>query len=428
MTIIRVQKCKLGVLCAALAFWGLPLIVTAQPLDTPRIDKARVLIIDKKIILPPGQSGIRLEKAINLTPKNNDLKKVDSLFKRMSSGGDMSGGGSTLLVSNQRFFLDLFREKEKLNSLSCAVEVPVNNSHLLSKIKFEESCLDSTIMQAFDRVSGIAPRLRQTLIAIYKNLPFYFSTGQFRVLDTNFYIDSSKQFPDETQISTTALYIKDLGVIISLPQFRELNQTHQAALVAHEVLRTLQIQYSLEMTNAEIQEIVASLFDESENRLRITLKNSRLADFIEIQFQQPPILKAISLRFSELAELNPELGEAGIKQFKSLLESPNQNFWFDLSDLLAHTSSDILRYRTRQGYDETTRIQLEELENHFDRLVAQIRGKGIHNLQLTALNKTAELTGFIMSFKGRSFEDCSKLIRDERNCANLSQALRELIN
>lgn len=386
-------------------------------------------IKEEKINLPLRQSDLLLEEILRLIPKINDSKKVDSQIIQVA-GGDMSGGGSTLTHNNQRFFLDLYRENVSVGFSSCNLNSSIKRTQFLSKFNFEASCLGQIIAQILDRTQKIAPRLHQSFMAIYRNLPFYFSSGKFRILDENFFLDPLKEFDPQMTISTTALYIKNLGIVISLPQFLELSESHQVGLVIHEILRSLQIQFSLKMTNSEIQQIVAALFSGDEDRLLTTLKKSRLSDFLELQKEQDPLLKEIFSYYSVLINLNQELGATELKRLERLIHSETTNWSFELSDILAQTSREILTYRikSKQKVSQNQLVPLENLEEKIDRMVVQTRGQGIRGIYTKTLDRVAELTGFLLNYNGHPFSYCAELRVLDQHCSNLSQKLKALID
>lgn len=389
-----------------------------------------IKIKEDKIKVAPEQMGLPLKEILSPTSKYNDSKKVDSLAIQVARGGDMSGGGSTLLQGNQRFFLDLYNENLNLSLSSCRIGSIQPTKFFLSRFIFEDSCLNQPIMQILDRSKKVAPRLYQSFVAIYRNLPFYFSSGKFRILDENFYLSPDKQFGSQMIISTTALYIKNLGIVISFPQFLELSEAHQAGLVIHELLRSMQIQFSLKMTNAEIQEIVAALFSADETRLLATLKKSGLRDFLELKKNKDPMLEEIFSYYSELIYLNPDLGHVEVKRIEKLLRSETATWSFDLSDVLAETSHEILVYRqqSKQKNSQSEVVRLEGLEQKMDRMVAQVRAQGIREIYISSLDRVAELTGFLLNHTRYSLSYCADVVGNDQPCSSLSQKLKVLIN
>lgn len=60
-------------------------------------------------------------------------------------------------------------------------------------------------------------------------------------------------------LKTIAFYSKNFGILISKNDFNQLNTNNQIALIIHESLRHVQIQYNFRMSDVSIQKITAAI-------------------------------------------------------------------------------------------------------------------------------------------------------------------------
>lgn len=386
-----------------------------------------------QILVPKGSQGFSLRALENReglsNPKTLDLLRNQT---EMQSGGDISGGGGTTLLRNgKRTFLDL-EIADFENRGCCFLAGSFLNkgnwgSQRIQRVDLQKTELGPIVQLAIRQLSQLSPVLEKSLLQIYKSLPFYFVDGSFKLLDTNFYIP--KEFfnePDDVLISTTALNIKSVGILISRQQFAEMDSTNQSALILHELLRSIQIQFRVALSNFEIQQITASFF-QGQLHLEKTLGESQLGRVIK----NSPHENSLRTEFCGLSQLlNSRIGSAMAQDICDPMVGSSKSY-FDLADAAAKLSLALLQFRielrSKPHPDKPEAQIIESYEDQLDRIVAKARGAGAAVIGAKALSAIAELHGSFLSNQVAFISACGQESQISKSCFNFSVILKQLI-
>lgn len=350
-------------------------------------------------------------------PQVFNANHLDSLINTYAKGGDISGSGNTLFYNGKRKLLDVFFINSPASSLPLA---PRTSSNLIENFNPSETNIDTTILPIFKRLSNLYPSLSTALFKIYKHIPFYLVSGQFRFLDSNFHLDKKLEYPIDAELSTTALYIKNIGVLVSRNQFYEMDEFNQTALIIHELLRSLQLQYSLQMKNSEIQSITEALMNPS-----IDLTNVLMSTSLQplLKPQEGSIVKGFRIlldtvmsKYNIVPSINPN--------------SSNLNS-FDLANISADVSLQLLNLRIKLKSEYVKKDELQKIEifeDEFDKKVAEFRSNGVRSIYYNSLEG---LIGSNFLFNAKPVQAfilmCNREWIESQECTDLSHKLRALI-
>ena len=273
----------------------------------------------------------------------------------------------------------------------------------IEQVALKHTEVNTLLQLALERLTEVSSKLGSALQKAYEDIPFYFVSGRFHLIDTNFYLDSDSNYPSDAQVSTTAFNIKGIGVLVSRDQFLEMDEFNQVALILHELLRFLQIHLSVQMSNADIQNITAAIMD-SEADLRDTLMRSSLSFIVESSQEEDPLVA----RFQSLLAV-------AIKNYRiapSILRGSDDTvvYWYDVAEVAAQVSSKlwVLYVANKQAWSQSELLKIERLSDQFDAVVVQARSKGVRNIHAKAWEGMTELEGLFLRPKNDFITVCSK--------------------
>lgn len=422
------------VLTAYLGSLAVPIFAHAQsvinlprrgPITGPPFER----LSSSKILVPKGLPGLSLGAL-----KNEGLSNPKTLRNQneMKLGGDISGGsGTTLLRNGKRTFLDLdiadFENKGCCFSAGSFLSTENWGSGRIQRVDLQKTELGPIVQLAIRQLSQISPVLEQSLLQIYKSLPFYFVNGNFKILDTNFYIP--KEFfarYEDALISTTALNMKGIGILISRQQFAEMDSQHQSALILHELLRSMQIQFAVSLSNFEIQQITASFFQD-KLRLEKSLGESQLGRVIK-NSRHKISLKSEFCRISQI--LNSKIGSAVAVGICDPVVGSSISY-FDLADAAAGLSLTLLEFRiglrSKPQMEQYDPQIIESYEDQLDSIVANARGSGVAVIGAKSLSAMAELQGSFLSNQFEFISACGQESEISKPCFDFTAILNQLI-
>lgn len=174
-----------------------------------------------------------------------------------SEGGDVSGGGTTVLFENRRTLLDVFFDESAHKKL--AEPSFRYTSKAIDQLKaLTNDEINLYLNAGFKKIHQSSPELSDLLRQIYEKTPFYIVAGRFKIKDSNYFLNPYLQYPVDSKLATSALNIRGIGIFISRNDFSEMNSFNQAALIMHELFRYLQIHFSVNLKNSEIQNLTRS--------------------------------------------------------------------------------------------------------------------------------------------------------------------------
>lgn len=417
----------------ALLGFGAPSIVTAQELNTIQkssligsLSQARTygksrLTGDGKIELTNNTSALSVKNIKEQFKDITDQKKLDSL-KMSSMGGEVSGGGTTLFFGGQRRLLDVYFLKSSYME-GKLINYQSYGTKRIEHVDLKHTEVNTLIQTVIERLTGVSFKLGSALQSAYENIPFYFVSGRFHLVDTNFYLDSDLNYPSDAQVSTTAFNIKSIGVLVSRDLFLEMDEFNQASLIIHELLRFLQIHLSVQMSNADIQNLTAAIMD-SESDLRGALMKSSLSFIIESSQGEDPLVA----RFLSLMDV-------AIKNYRiapSILRGSDDAIadWYDVAEVAAQVSSNLLELYVakKQAWSQGELLKLERLTDKFDAIVVQARSNGVRNIHAKAWGGMTELDGLFLRPKKDFITACSREREQTKACTAFYQVLNRLID
>lgn len=171
-----------------------------------------------------------------------------------AEGGDVSGGGSTILFESRRYLLDVFFDNlpQQLQAQSRPLQWGTNK---IDRFEISASDVSNQLEAAFAKINRVSPSLAEVLRAIAEKTPVYLVSGRFQVKDANYVLNPYLKYPAGAELSTSALNIRGIGILISKNDFAQMNAFNQAALIMHELIRYMQIHFSVNLKNSDIQNL-----------------------------------------------------------------------------------------------------------------------------------------------------------------------------
>lgn len=214
-----------------------------------------------------GGSRLRLENDFlkSLQKENSQL--------RYNDGGVATGGGSIITTTDGRhglidFFThapDLFSRPEYHPRLRVPKMTNFDSSGPgVSKV-------DLKILGAWDALASkiaawekSSPLMTPYLKAAISNLPIYFVNYEIKIIDQRYFIPENLK-KEISSLNTVALYRRDMGLVISKPEFEELPYDDQIGLLMKEILRHIQITYNGNMSSEEMQSLNVAIIKGPQN-------------------------------------------------------------------------------------------------------------------------------------------------------------------
>lgn len=350
-----------------------------------------------------------------------DSNHLDTLINSFAKGGDISGSGNTLFYNGKRKLIDTFFMNQPESQLQL---ISSKSKKLIEIFHLTKTEINTLIQPIFYRLSKHYPSLSQILLKTYQQTPFYFIAGQFRFLDLNLYVDPHIEYPNDAKISTTALFIKNIGIIISKNPFFEMDSFNQTALIIHEILRTLQIQYTLQMRNSDIQSITAALMDPKAD-LNSVIINSSLKTVllspqeVSIMKDFKILLESIKNRYNIIPSVNPNIDHLS---------------FFDVANISADVSLKLLQLLFEIRYKDTkfdkikTLTEIIDFQDHLDLKVVEFRNYGIRKLHYNAIEGAMELSFSLKLNPVKEFiSNCNQEWIESQKCSELYGKLKALI-
>lgn len=366
--------------------------------------------------------------SISMKELNANKEQIPQVFNSnhldkiiYATGGDISGSGNTLFYNGKRKLLDTFFMRSSEANIQL---FEGTSSNLLENFNPSKTNLNTIIQPIFNRLSSLYPSLSNALLKIYTHMPFYLVAGQFRFLETSFYLDKQLEYPSDAELFTTALYIKNIGVLISRKHFFEMDEFNQAALIIHELLRGLQIQYSLQMKNSEIQSMTASLMDPYSD-----LTNALMNSSLQVILQKPQDV-------STMKDFRILLDSVRSKYNITPYINPNSSHlsFYDLADISANISLQLLDLFIKQRSNYTNKGEIKKLDeisdfsDQFDKKVVEWRSYGVKKMHYSVLEGLIELTISLNLKPAKAFiSKCNREWIESQKCADLSDKVRDLI-
>lgn len=404
-----------------------------QPAKTPQTPAKYRISQDGKIVLPQGEKTISIQdfKRINLDLQNYKKTPTKKEMSQRSQGGDVSGGGTSILINGERRLLDIARSQSVAEKISYQ-EFSANDK--IKKIVFQETNLDKYIQQALTRTSSASVELAELLTSLYQVTPFYLAHGSFKLVDTNLALSAELNLPN-TSVLTTAFNIKNLGILIASDSFLEMNAFHQSGLVIHELLRTLQIHLKIHLSNSEIQNLTASILD-SQSDLSALLATTPLRTFskennFEAVHNKLNMLKARAVKKYKISAHTETQTDIQTEAQKNLsVNFENSQKWFALANEASAISASILEYVTLQqsSLNHQDLANLEKISDELDLITVQARAEAVQNLSSKALSAMSDLNGSLLSPQRQFISDCSFPDQADPVCSELRTVLKALID
>lgn len=428
------KNIKLNIVAIATCFWGLglPLFVCAQNMNSlqkPSFEKLQVpqknnetlrFTKDGKIELTKDLKSLSVQQIRKLLSETGGpVMKPDPRGK--SLGGEVSGGGTTLLWKGQRRLLDVSSFKQ-VPGVSNSVNSKDYGTKRIERIALETTAINARIQKVFQRAGIVSPKLSLTLQRAYKDIPFYFAAGQFREMDTNFYLDPKNRYPEQAQVFTTAFNVQNMGVLISRKHFLEMDEFNQAALIVHELLRSMQVQLSAPLSNPDVQNLTAALVDTNAD-LRGALRESSLGLLVGAVAEDALFERFQSL--IEVARVSYRLSPSAC--YDHLGSMPD---WYDIADEASLFSSKLLQFITlnQQVLNSEERLQTQALLEQFDIVAINARVKGLQLIHAKAWGAMAQLLGVLLQPQSDIIKTCSEQGAAEATCSEFYDTLNSLID
>ncbi len=254
----------------------LPIHAFAVELDIKLPGKAtdKLEMQHKKInglsnVLPASE--ITVLKAGRLTPDSEDkfFNIIQNRKTRMlnANGGVDTGGGSIVTtVHGTSGLIDFFTNAPDLFGKAeyrPRLKVPMTKALVSNKYGIEK--IDLKMLGAWQVLSlkvaaweKSSPLMSSYLKDALNHLPIYFVNYELKLVDQRYFIPQNLKNEIYT-LNTVAFYRKDIGLIISRPEFEELPYDDQIGLLMKEILRHIQITYETHLSDEEMQRLNVAL-------------------------------------------------------------------------------------------------------------------------------------------------------------------------
>lgn len=337
----------------------------------------------------------------------------------MARGGDISGGGSTVLVSGERRFVDLLNLSTVIQS-RCSSEANIgelatSEGPVSADLKgwTDEEVAKGRNVSLSQLDDAATSSLKQKLKLWTSNSPIV--TGlidrsirqgiwnltvlEFRNAgDVDFGISSSGQCKNSGDIAkvlnlkAASGVMRDRGIFLVQSIWNQLKRLDRAALIAHEALRYQQVNFSDLIASGTIQNIVRKLMTELPGKSSESLDSLLLSDFTTV----PDWMKR-DFKHSKLVKL----------QMCSQVEKVSLSIHSALSQLPLAKKDESMELKSLNL--KGALVKLEEVEGLF-----------LSNTDETKIEKAAK--------KLQSLAEVSKLIRSKEDLSifkgsNVSSAL-----
>jgi hypothetical protein len=181
-------------------------------------------------------------------------------------GGNISGGGSIVKVQGTPVLLDLLFSPS-VGPLDGQPGQPLPKTKAFLTLGFDRlNQGDFAVTKAaLERVSiweKTSPVVTGLLQEALTHARLYYTQYRIGFRDTHYFIPPAfAAHVNENEFTTIAYYAKNFGILVSQPDFDELDFRNQVALVIHESLRHVQIQYGYLMSDASVQKMTAAIVD-----------------------------------------------------------------------------------------------------------------------------------------------------------------------
>ena len=264
---------------------------------------------------------------------------VSSAYAK-SGGAIDGGGGNQLVLQGCPVLLDLYLANPHFDEHNCIPGIQLADTKSLRLINLDKlNSNDSIIIKQAMNSLELWQKSSPVTVGLIKEAiigaPLYYTNYQIAVKDKHYSIP--KEFENQINsqdLKTIAFYSRDFGVLISMNDFNRLSKKSQIALIIHESLRHVQIQYDFKMSNASIQKIAAAVATrgpaKNESLDMEEYADGDLLEKIEIQKKNEREIKELKARICKT--LLPSRSQASAYQEQLLNEMCQITTKMSLSD------------------------------------------------------------------------------------------------
>ena len=216
----------------------------------------------------PNVASVRIQREVDLAvPVKLTIPTIQKIGNTISAGLTESvgtgtrGGGCGVETANSLRFLDFVARKPEYSDARDGVRLI--ESDVSRRIGFDMidnansqklAALISAIKVRADAWAPSSPVLTKYLSGSVAEFPIYISSLRFQFREK-----SCPRIDVIGVIRPIALYIRNVGLVISAKDFNRLSFEEQAGLLLHESLRFMQLQMKLGMSDRELMAITDAL-------------------------------------------------------------------------------------------------------------------------------------------------------------------------
>ena len=182
--------------------------------------------------------------------------------------GEGGGGGSGITINGKTELLDVYIFKKthtNYQSPPSQKGITLPTTRALSELHLEKLTNEKLVvvqlaLKKLEIWGNSAPFFIISLRNALTNAPIFYTDYVYGGKDKNYWIPPAllnQILPDS--IKTLSFYAKNIGILIAKSDFESLDLFNQVALLIHEAIRHLQLQYGFSITNEKLQMITANV-------------------------------------------------------------------------------------------------------------------------------------------------------------------------
>lgn len=181
-------------------------------------------------------------------------------------GGVDTGGGSlvttvtgeTGLIDYFTHAPDLFAKPDQRPILHVPKTKSLSGELGIDKIDLKSLGAWQPLFERIERWRPSSPIMAEYLESSLNNIAIFFVNENLDIVDQRYFIPENLK-SKVAYLNTVALYLKDIGLVISKPEFEKMRYEDQLGLLMKEILRHIQITYETDFSAEQLQHLNATL-------------------------------------------------------------------------------------------------------------------------------------------------------------------------